>query len=75
MCMYKYNVFCALYPLYSKQMPYNSIIYNAFGRSSPASSSNKYDNRRRPARQRKVVAGKWCGRVWMSNQVRAFIDG
>lgn len=60
-------------PLYSKQMPYNSIIYNAFGRSSPASSPNKYDNGRRPARQRKVVAGKWCGRVWMSNQVHPFL--
>jgi len=27
--------------LYSKQMPYNFVIYNAFGRSSPASSPRK----------------------------------
>ncbi|KAK1570762.1 hypothetical protein Q3G72_006658 [Acer saccharum] len=59
--------------LYSKQMPYNSVIYNAFGRSSPASSSTQSNYGRRTSRQRKVVAGKWCGKVWMSNQVHPFL--
>lgn len=61
-------------PLYSKQMPYNSVIYNAFGRCSPASSPKKAKvYRRRSGRQRKVVAGKWCGKVWMSHQVHPFL--
>lgn len=61
-------------PLYSKQMPYNSVIYDAFGRSSPASSSARSDGfERRPAKQKKVVAGKWCGKVWMSSQVHPFL--
>ena len=68
-----YNTNLSRSPLYNKQMPYNSIIYNAFGHSSPASWPNKYDNGRRPARQRKVVARKLCGRVWMSNQVHPFL--
>lgn len=59
--------------LYSKQMPYNSVIYNAFGRSSPATSPTKYSFGRRSSRQRKVVVGKWCGKVWMSNQVHPFL--
>ncbi|GAV90266.1 JmjC domain-containing protein/JmjN domain-containing protein/zf-H2C2_2 domain-containing protein [Cephalotus follicularis] len=61
-------------PLYSKQMPYNFVIYDAFGRSSPASSptkSNIYG--RKPGKPKKVVAGKWCGKVWMSNQVHPFL--
>ncbi|CAI0446292.1 unnamed protein product [Linum tenue] len=62
-------------PLYSKQMAYNSVIYNAFGRASPVSSPKKSTNNvsGRSAKQRKVVVGKWCGRVWMSNQVHPFI--
>ncbi|KAL5748255.1 hypothetical protein ACOSQ2_025552 [Xanthoceras sorbifolium] len=60
-------------PLYSKQMPYNSVIYNAFGRSSPGSSPTQSNHGRRTGRQRKVVAGKWCGKVWMSNQVHPFL--
>lgn len=60
--------------LYSKQMPYNSVIYNAFGRSSPASSSAGPDVcGRRPAKQKKIVVGKWCGKVWMSHQVHPFL--
>lgn len=60
--------------LYSKQMPYNSVIYNAFGRSSPASSSAGPDGcGRRPAKQKKIVVGKWCGKVWMSHQVHPFL--
>lgn len=61
-------------PLYCKQMPYNSVIYDAFGRSSPASSSARSDGfERKPAKQKKVVAGKWCGKIWMSSQVHPFL--
>ncbi|CAN0900377.1 Lysine-specific demethylase REF6 [Linum grandiflorum] len=62
-------------PLYSKQMAYNSVIYNAFGRTSPGSSPKKSNNvsGRRNGRQRKAVVGKWCGKVWMSNQVHPFL--
>ncbi|PON45651.1 TFIIH C1-like domain containing protein [Parasponia andersonii] len=60
-------------PLYSKQMPYNSVIYNAFGRSSPASSPTRSDGFGRRPIKKKVVAGKWCGRVWMSSQVHPFL--
>ncbi|XVE56662.1 hypothetical protein DITRI_Ditri04bG0028800 [Diplodiscus trichospermus] len=60
--------------LYSKQMPYNFVIYNAFGRNSPASSPTKLNvYGRRCGKQKKVVAGKWCGKVWMSNQVHPFL--
>lgn len=60
--------------LYSKQMHYNSVIYNAFGHSSPVTSPTRLDvYGRRPAKQKKVVAGKWCGKVWMSNQVHPFL--
>jgi hypothetical protein len=61
-------------PLYSKQMPYNSVIYYAFGRSSQASSPIKPKvYQRRSDKQKKVVAGKWCGKVWMSNQVHPLL--
>ncbi|CAL1405819.1 unnamed protein product [Linum trigynum] len=62
-------------PLYSKQMAYNSVIYNAFGRASPVSSPKKSTNNvsGRSGKQRKMMVGKWCGRVWMSNQVHPFI--
>nr|XP_027123006.1 lysine-specific demethylase REF6 [Coffea arabica] len=62
-------------PLYSKQMPYNFLIYNAFGRSSPVNSPTKDDSLGNwPGKPKKtVVAGKWCGKVWMSNQVHPFL--
>ncbi|KAG5049947.1 hypothetical protein JHK85_011050 [Glycine max] len=61
-------------PLYSKQMPYNSVIYSAFGCSSPASSPVEPKvYQRRVNRQKKIVAGKWCGKVWMSNQVHPLL--
>ncbi|KAI4336265.1 hypothetical protein L6164_014811 [Bauhinia variegata] len=61
-------------PLYSKQMPYNSVIYYAFGRSPPASSTTQPKvYQRRTSKQKKVVAGKWCGKVWMSNQVHPLL--
>ncbi|KAL3015618.1 hypothetical protein AAZX31_06G166100 [Glycine max] len=61
-------------PLYSKQMPYNSVIYYSFGCSSLASSPIEPKvYQRRVNRQKKVVAGKWCGKVWMSNQVHPLL--
>ncbi|XP_027339022.1 lysine-specific demethylase JMJ705-like isoform X2 [Abrus precatorius] len=61
-------------PLYSKQMPYNSVIYYAFGRSSPTSSPIEPKvYQRRASKQKKVVAGKWCGKVWMSNQIHPLL--
>ncbi|KAJ7956116.1 Lysine-specific demethylase REF6 [Quillaja saponaria] len=60
--------------LYSKQMPYNAVIYNAFGRSSPVTSPTEPKvYQRRGGKQKKVVAGKWCGKVWMSNQVHPLL--
>ncbi|KAL0918824.1 hypothetical protein M5K25_010865 [Dendrobium thyrsiflorum] len=62
-------------PLYSKQMPYNAVIYKSFSCNSPNSSAGKTKNSgRKPGRQKKiVVAGKWCGKVWMSNQVHPYL--
>ncbi|KAH8486797.1 hypothetical protein H0E87_025702 [Populus deltoides] len=61
-------------PFYSKQMPYNSVIYNAFGLASSVSSTPKFKvYGRRSGKPKKVVAGKWCGKVWMSNQVHPFL--
>ncbi|CAK8562929.1 unnamed protein product [Lathyrus sativus] len=61
-------------PLYSKQMPYNSVLYYAFGCSSPVSSPVEPSVcQRRTSRQKKIVAGKWCGKVWMSNQVHPLL--
>nr|XP_007155510.1 hypothetical protein PHAVU_003G207700g [Phaseolus vulgaris]ESW27504.1 hypothetical protein PHAVU_003G207700g [Phaseolus vulgaris] len=60
--------------LYVKQIPYNSVIYKAFGQSSPASSPTEPKvYQRRTNKQKKVVAGKWCGKVWMSNQVHPLL--
>ncbi|KAG6475442.1 lysine-specific demethylase JMJ705-like [Zingiber officinale] len=62
-------------PLYNKQVPYNPIIYKAFGYNSVRNSPVKSQAcGRRPGRQKKiVVAGRWCGKVWMSNQVHPFL--
>ncbi|KAF5808628.1 putative [histone H3]-lysine-36 demethylase [Helianthus annuus] len=61
-----YSASLSRQPLYSKQMPYNSVIYNAFGH---VSSSNSPTKPKPSGRQKKIiVAGKWCGKVWMSNQ-------
>ncbi|CAN4087990.1 unnamed protein product [Withania somnifera] len=62
-------------PLYSKQMPYNFIIYNAFGRNSPDNTPEKseYNERGSGKRRRAIVAGKWCGKVWMSSQVHPLL--
>ncbi|KAJ0241705.1 Lysine-specific demethylase REF6 [Hirschfeldia incana] len=71
-----YSAILSRSPLYSKQMPYNSVIYNMFGRSSPATSSptqHQVSSGKRSSRQRKYVVGKWCGKVWMSHQVHPFL--
>ncbi|KAF8094958.1 hypothetical protein N665_0348s0041 [Sinapis alba] len=70
-----YSAILSRFPLYSKQMPYNSVIYNMFGRSSPATSSPTQHqvSGKRSSRQRKYVVGKWCGKVWMSHQVHPFL--
>ncbi|XP_057791470.1 lysine-specific demethylase REF6 [Salvia miltiorrhiza] len=63
-------------PLYSKQMHYNSVIYNAFGRSSSTDSSTSESELEGKGlgRQKKIiVAGKWCGKVWMSNQAHPLL--
>ncbi|XP_071676025.1 lysine-specific demethylase JMJ705 isoform X3 [Lolium perenne] len=58
-------------PLYSKQIPYNSIIYEAFGQENP-DNVIEY-GRQRSGAAKKRVAGSWCGKVWMSNQVHPFL--
>uniref|UniRef100_A0A1J3JIY4 Lysine-specific demethylase REF6 n=1 Tax=Noccaea caerulescens TaxID=107243 RepID=A0A1J3JIY4_NOCCA len=70
-----YSAILSRSPLYSKQMPYNSVIYNAFGRSSLVTSSpmKPQVSGKRSFRQRKYVVGKWCGKVWMSHQVHPFL--
>lgn len=62
-------------PLYCKQMPYNFVIYNAFGLNSPVNSPTKHDSFSKwPAKpKRNLVAGKWCGKVWTSNQVHPYL--
>ncbi|KNA05929.1 hypothetical protein SOVF_185680 [Spinacia oleracea] len=71
-----YSAILSRSPLYNKQMPYNSIIYNAFGCTSPSKSSPEEAKVRGKGfgRQKKLVmAGKWCGKVWMSNQVHPLL--
>jgi hypothetical protein len=58
-------------PLYSKQVPYNSIIYKAFGQENPDCLTD--DEGQRSDSAKKKVAGWWCGKVWMSNQVHALL--
>ncbi|KAK1359629.1 Lysine-specific demethylase REF6 [Heracleum sosnowskyi] len=76
-----FNLYCSANlsrsPLYSQQMPYNSVIYNAFGcGSSDNNSAERKVSGKWSGRQKKiVVAGKWCGKVWMSNQVHPLLAG
>ncbi|CAI9267283.1 unnamed protein product [Lactuca saligna] len=67
-----YSVRLSQSPIYAKQMPYNSVIHNAIGRIPPPSTesttSKPSDNQKKL-----VVAGKWCGKVWMSNQVHPLL--
>ncbi|CAH2064858.1 unnamed protein product [Thlaspi arvense] len=70
-----YSAILSRSSLYSKQMPYNSVIYKVFGRSSLATSSptKPQVSGKRSSRQRKYVVGKWCGKVWMSHQVHPYL--
>lgn len=70
-----YTVNLSRSPLYRKQMAYNSIIYKAFGRSSQDyNATQPKPQRKGPLRRKKIVmAGKWCGKVWMSNQVHPLL--
>lgn len=56
-------------PLYSKQVPYNSIIYKAFAQENPDS----FADGQRSSTTKKKVAGWWCGKKWMSNQVHPLL--
>ena len=56
-------------PLYSKQVPYNSIIYKAFAQENP----DRDEERQQLRTTKKKVAGSWCGKVWMSNQVHPLL--
>ncbi|KAB8117198.1 hypothetical protein EE612_058908 [Oryza sativa] len=58
-------------PLYSKQIPYNSIIYKAFGQENPDSLTDY--GCQKSGSTKKKVAGWWCGKVWMSNQVHPLL--
>ncbi|RAL47541.1 hypothetical protein DM860_011279 [Cuscuta australis] len=61
--------------LYCKQMAYNSVIYTAFGRSSSSQVLAPENDMVGPAKHKKVsVAGKWCGKFWMSNQVHPLLS-
>ncbi|GMP34016.1 hypothetical protein CsSME_00007074 [Camellia sinensis var. sinensis] len=64
-----YSVNLSRSPLYSKQIPYNSIIYKAFGRLTKPKVHGKGFSKQKKI----VVAGKWCGKVWMSNQVHPLL--
>ncbi|THF98592.1 hypothetical protein TEA_028877 [Camellia sinensis var. sinensis] len=64
-----YSVNLSRSPLYSKQIPYNSIIYKAFGRLTKLKVHGKGFGKQKKI----VVAGKWCGKVWMSNQVHPLL--
>ena len=70
-----YSANLAKSPLYNKQLPYNRVIYKAFGCSSPNNSPVKLKTySRRQGRAKKIVlAGRWCGKVWMSNQVHPYL--
>ncbi|KAM0926128.1 hypothetical protein ACQ4PT_003937 [Festuca glaucescens] len=62
-------------PLHNKQIPYNRVIYMAFGCNSPNNSPEDLKTcERSQGRQKKIViAGRWCGKVWMSDQVHPIL--
>jgi hypothetical protein len=71
-----YSANLAKSPLYNKQLPYNRVIYRVFGCNSPNNNSpvKLKTYVRRQGRQKKVVlTGRWCGKVWMSNQVHPYL--
>ncbi|XP_073022179.1 lysine-specific demethylase REF6-like [Primulina eburnea] len=63
-------------PLYCKQMPYNSVLYSAFGRRCPvnvSSAKSEFEGKGSGRQKKIVVAGKWCGKVWMSSQAHPLL--
>jgi hypothetical protein len=70
-----YSANLAKSPLYNKQVPYNRVIYEAFGYGSPNDSPVKLKaySRRQGKAKKIVLAGRWCGKVWMSNQVHPYL--
>ncbi|XP_024972976.1 lysine-specific demethylase REF6-like [Cynara cardunculus var. scolymus] len=58
-------------PLYRKQMPYNSVICKAFVNGSP--SSDPVSSKPSSKHKKITVVGKWCGKVWMSNEVHPLL--
>ncbi|PKU64687.1 lysine-specific demethylase JMJ705 [Dendrobium catenatum] len=66
-----YSVSLSQSPLFRKQLPYNEVIYKSFFQKSPVEQISSGTISRR---QKKIIfAGKWCGKVWMSNQVHPFL--
>uniref|UniRef100_A0A0A9DU02 C2H2-type domain-containing protein n=1 Tax=Arundo donax TaxID=35708 RepID=A0A0A9DU02_ARUDO len=70
-----YSANLAKSPLYNKQLPYNRVMYKAFGCDSPKNSPVKLKTyaRRQGGQKKVVLAGRWCGKVWMSNQVHPYL--
>lgn len=66
-----YSVHLSWSSLYSKQMPYNPIIQKAFGRRTRRDDEDDEDYGKRS--RKKIVEGKWCGKVWMSNQIHPIL--
>lgn len=71
-------------PLYSKQIPSNPLLdslyftnpFDNYSSNSAHGSEWPYDSkkqRKRSKHKRITVAGKWCGRVWMVNQVHPYL--
>ncbi|KAI3806998.1 hypothetical protein L1987_22918 [Smallanthus sonchifolius] len=58
-------------PFYKRQMPYNSVIYNAFQQKSPSDDETTPDES--GGQKKTIVAGRWCGKVWMFNQVNPLL--
>ncbi|KAG0465604.1 hypothetical protein HPP92_019768 [Vanilla planifolia] len=66
-----YSVNLSKSPLFRKQLPYNEVIYKSFAQKSPVQMRS---SKRMGGRQKKInFAGKWCGKVWMSNQVHPYL--
>ncbi|KAK8965558.1 Lysine-specific demethylase REF6 [Platanthera guangdongensis] len=60
-------------PLYSKQMPYNAIIYKSFIFNSPTTPILKSRGFGRRPQKKIAVVGKWCGSIWMSDEVHPYL--
>eukprot|EP01018_Ginkgo_biloba_P032021 Gb_15927 [translate_table: standard] len=79
-----YSVKLSKSPLYSKQIPYNPVLDALFSGTSLGNYSGldahetlqDCDSKKqgKASKHKKItVAGKWCGRVWMVNQVHPYL--